>query len=396
MSHVTPEDLNNIVIRDCAKLLKEYITFNRDTQIEFICRCGEKGSKSLRRLMGSGVFCRKCTIKRNIEKGNVTRESKLSDKDKLARVQEGENLKTEERKEFELQKWRDSLISTTVIEDNVWYDHPIQKEYSSNTFGMIKSLHRITLLRDGTINGRSIVTIKKVKYQTHRFIMECLYNLEIPLEYDIDHIDQNPGNNLFSNLQILTRKEHCAKTALDNPERGVKATKESSKSVKYIEFEKEGLIIRETNYESINKACRALKITSKPIRRSLNGKKDKFGNQWVYQEKECDLIEGEEWKEDPQRPKLFVSNKGRVENKLISNSFKTFGSNGEYYTICYKRAQLRVHDLVGRLFIGDPPTKQHTIDHLDKNGKNNNVENLRWATKQEQALESIWLIWIKK
>jgi len=385
MACVTPNELFNIALRDDAILSKEYNVFNRDTQIEFKCGCGEKGSKTQRRLMETGVFCRKCTMKRTLEKVKITRDSKRSVEETLSREHAESILKSEEDEESALQEWRNSLINSINIRDNVWYCHPIQTHYSSNSTGMIRSIHRKTLLRNGKHKNRTTITINAKKYQAHRFIMECLYNISIPLDYDIDHIDQDPGNNFFSNLQILTRKEHCAKTASDNPGRGIKATQFSCTPVNYIEYDTEGTIIKTSFYKSINDACRVLKITSKPIRRSLDGKRDKFGNQWVYQEKNCVVIEGEEWKEDPLRPKLFVSNKGRVENKQILNSFKTFGSVGEYFTIQYKGRQLRVHDLVGRVFLGEPPTKDHTIDHKDRNGKNNNVDNLQWATKQEQA-----------
>lgn len=39
---------------------------------------------------------------------------------------------------------------------------------------------------------------------------------DIPDNYDIDHIDNNPFNNKLSNLRLLTREENLRKRFLDN------------------------------------------------------------------------------------------------------------------------------------------------------------------------------------
>ena len=53
----------------------------------------------------------------------------------------------------------------------------------------------------------------------------------------------------------------------------------------------------------------------------------------------------------------------------------------------------RVHRLMAWTFLGAPPTSEHTVDHIAKyNGdlvrerSDNRIENLRWASKREQAL----------
>lgn len=43
------------------------------------------------------------------------------------------------------------------------------------------------------------------------------------------------------------------------------------------------------------------------------------------------------------------------------------------------------YQIVGIVFLGPPPTPQHTIDHLDRKHWNDVLENLAWATKAEQA-----------
>lgn len=47
-----------------------------------------------------------------------------------------------------------------------------------------------------------------------------------------------------------------------------------------------------------------------------------------------------------------------------------------------------IHRIVAYTFIGDPPTMQHIVDHIDTNHQNNRPENLRWLTKLENALNN--------
>ena len=59
----------------------------------------------------------------------------------------------------------------------------------------------------------------------------------------------------------------------------------------------------------------------------------------------------------------------------------------------HRGKDIRVHQLMARAFFGPPPTDSHTVDHLKKHGgditkerSDNRIENLRWASKREQAL----------
>ena len=49
-------------------------------------------------------------------------------------------------------------------------------------------------------------------------------------------------------------------------------------------------------------------------------------------------------------------------------------------------ATARVHRIVAMAFHGEPPTKEHVIDHIDTNKRNNRPENLRWVTRLENVL----------
>ncbi len=47
-----------------------------------------------------------------------------------------------------------------------------------------------------------------------------------------------------------------------------------------------------------------------------------------------------------------------------------------------------VHRIVAFAFIGEPPTNQYIVDHIDTNRQNNRPENLRWLTKLENILNN--------
>lgn len=49
-------------------------------------------------------------------------------------------------------------------------------------------------------------------------------------------------------------------------------------------------------------------------------------------------------------------------------------------------ASVRIHRIVACAFHGEPPTKEHVVDHIDTNKQNNRPVNLRWVTRLENVL----------
>lgn len=97
-------------------------------------------------------------------------------------------------------------------------------------------------------------------------------------------------------------------------------------------------------------------------------------------------LEGEIWKDiigfDH---KYMISNKGRVKSlcrkEEILLKFKKHNRGYSIVSLCRKNKMFYflVHRLVAIAFI--PNVNQlDTVDHIDENKRNNNVENLRWMT----------------
>lgn len=65
----------------------------------------------------------------------------------------------------------------------------------------------------------------------------------------------------------------------------------------------------------------------------------------------------------------------------------TFGKpnkNTGYMEFCSER----VHRIVAFAFIGEPPTQDYVVDHIDTNRRNNRPQNLRWLTRLENVLNN--------
>lgn len=96
---------------------------------------------------------------------------------------------------------------------------------------------------------------------------------------------------------------------------------------------------------------------------------------------------------------LWVSSKGwvwqkniRIGNWFAPSKMKPKPTTGDVF-VSHRGKDLRVHRLVALAFFGPPPSPSHTVDHIAKYDGNfikersdNRVENLRWASKSEQAL----------
>ncbi len=87
---------------------------------------------------------------------------------------------------------------------------------------------------------------------------------------------------------------------------------------------------------------------------------------------------------------VYISNCGRIvressNGRGLNPYIVSLTSDKGYKRIRINGKTLRVHRLVGELFIPNPDNKS-TIDHIDRIRDNNIVSNLRWATSSEQNI----------
>ena len=243
----------------------------------------------------------------------------------------------------------------------------------------------------------------------------------------VDHIDGDSNNNDPENLQRLCLPCHAKKTSRQT-ELSRSENISKSNSVPIIVYKKDDPNYKQL-FNSITDASNQLKISRSCIQNNI----DKFEideiawirNKGYRFEKHQELLEGEIFKDIPdfydnrslsvniKNPQ--VSNKGRIKtiygritegqirdnidyfrfyiyNKsypvsvLVLKTWDYDGliakateiKNSEKYPEC---KNMSVEDII------DSNNKRYSIicDHIDRNKKNNNLENLRWLTYQENS-----------
>ena len=90
-------------------------------------------------------------------------------------------------------------------------------------------------------------------------------------------------------------------------------------------------------------------------------------------------------------PNYCVSNLGNVKNATTNQIIKQSANKEGYKRLNIykngKRCNKNVHQLVANAFLENVDNKP-CIDHIDNNKENNNIENLRFATYQENTRNS--------
>jgi HNH endonuclease len=100
-----------------------------------------------------------------------------------------------------------------------------------------------------------------------------------------------------------------------------------------------------------------------------------------------------QWKilEFTKHPNLKVSSNGEVINAKTGHTLKQHLS-GSYYAVCISTSNkgigsvfnYYVHRLVAKAFLVENTRPNVTVDHINRISTDNRLENLRWATKEEQ------------
>jgi len=87
--------------------------------------------------------------------------------------------------------------------------------------------------------------------------------------------------------------------------------------------------------------------------------------------------------------KYTIDENGDVRNKKTKKALRLKKDKKGYKNVGVldasgEKRSIRVARAIASTFLGPPPTKAHTADHKDKNRANDTLENIRWATREEQ------------
>jgi hypothetical protein len=97
-----------------------------------------------------------------------------------------------------------------------------------------------------------------------------------------------------------------------------------------------------------------------------------------------------EWRTIPGFPRYAMDRYGRAFNKRNKKEMKRLRGNGEYKVLALSTKdggmnKQSVQRCMLMAWVGPPSTPEHTADHFpDRDPNNNELENLRWATKRMQ------------
>lgn len=223
---------------------------------------------------------------------------------------------------------------------------------------------------------------REFKLRIHRLVaLTYIPNPENKLT--VNHKDGNIYNNNVDNLEWSTQQEQSEHVIENNLKKKIPTGSEIVRifpdgNTKY--------------YENVMEASRLENINQPNITRWLNKTRNASdGSKWLYKtDYELSLTDGkEEWKNieiDGNKTDYFISNYGRFrKNNIVKKGFLKNGYHKYSITVNDVKKSYLTHRLVCFAFLGNPPTENMTVDHINRIKNDNRLSNLRWTTSIEQA-----------
>jgi hypothetical protein len=112
--------------------------------------------------------------------------------------------------------------------------------------------------------GYMKVQINKIAYSTHRLVW-VLFNKEIPIDKQIDHINRNRSDNRIENLRLATPSSNALNKPCKISNTGIRGVSKDRDYYK-VSFTVNGKSIHVGNFKDLNKATKTAKEFYKTIK----------------------------------------------------------------------------------------------------------------------------------
>lgn len=102
-------------------------------------------------------------------------------------------------------------------------------------------------------------------------------------------------------------------------------------------------------------------------------------------------LQPENWRPISNSDLYLVSKAGEVWSVFSGKVLRSKVSKTGYRTISLKQqtGTFYIHDLAARAWLGEPPSPDHVVDHIDHNKTNNHVSNLEWVSRGENTQRAV-------
>lgn len=268
----------------------------------------------------------------------------------------------------------------------IWKNIPDELKLSNylvSNLGKIKNIEKNKIIDTYNIkrhNGYIRVGLKndnniKKNFRLHILIANAFLG-KGNKNQTVDHINRIKDDNNITNLRWASPKEQA-----NNRKKNIKI-----RGRVIIQYDENKNLIKE--WESINSICKIFNIMSASIRYACKKNTLSCGYYWQYKDKIN--LPGEIWKEFEINNKLIkISNCGRIQinlTKMGKNLDSSFSRN--YFEVNINKKHFSVHRLVCAAFKNFDINSDLTINHIDRNKKNNRLDNLEILTIGENIKHS--------